>query len=59
MKIDNMFYTDYLQKTSDNFLSSQVQESESLIEINSKSKYTVKKILSSHIYNKVFQYKVH
>ena len=59
MKMNNMFHADCLQKASDNSLSSQVQELKSLIEINSKLEYTVRKILSSHVYNKVLQYKVH
>ena len=53
MKMNNMFHADYLQKASDNSLSSQVQESELLIKINSELEYTVKKILSSHVYNEV------
>ena len=59
MKIDNTFYIDCLQKASDNFLSSQVQESEFLIKINSELEYTVKKILSSHVHNEVLQYKIY
>ena len=53
MKMNNMFYVDYLWKAFDNSLSSQVQELKSLIKINSKLEYTVKKILSSYVYNKV------
>ena len=59
MKMNNIFHADYLQKISNNLLSSQMQEPESLIEVNSKSEYTVKKVLSSHIHNNVLQYKIH
>ena len=49
----NLFHADYLQKVSDNSLSSQVQELKPLIKVNNKSEYIIKRILSSHVYNSI------
>ena len=47
MKINNVFYADYLRKTSDDSLSEQIQNSESLTEVNDQLKYTVNRVFMS------------
>ena len=47
MKMNNVFYADCLRKASDDSLSEQIQDSESLTEVNSQLKYTVNKVLAS------------
>ena len=48
-----MFHINYLCKTSNNSLSSQVQELKSLIKINSESEYIIEKILFNHVHNEI------
>ena len=56
MKMNNVFHADCLRKASENSLSEQIQNSESLTEVNSQLKYTVNKVLVSQVCNNVLQY---
>ena len=58
MKMNNVFHADCLRKASDDSLSEQIQDSESLTEVNSQLKYTVNKVLVSQVCNNVLQYQV-
>ena len=58
IKINAVFHTDRLRKSSENFLSKQIQESESFTEVNEESEYTVNTILTSWVSHSVLQYQV-
>jgi hypothetical protein len=59
MKIGNVFHADRLRRDPQNPLPGQREEPEEPIEINGEKEWTVEKILSSRIKNRVLQYKVH
>ena len=56
MKMDNVFYADCLKKASDDSLSEQIQDPESLTEVNDQLKYTVNRVLASQVHNNILQY---
>ena len=58
MKIDNVFHADHLRKVSDDSLPEQIQDLESLTEVNGQLKYTVNRVLISQVCNNVLQYQV-
>ena len=47
MKMNNVFHADRLRKASDDSLSEQIQDPESLTEVNGQLKYTVNRVLVS------------
>ena len=47
MKMNNVFHADCLRKTSDDSLLKQIQNSESLTEINEQLKYKVDRVFAS------------
>ena len=58
MKMNNVFHADQLRKVSDDSLSEQIQDPESLTEVNDQLKYTVNRVLASQVCNNVLQYQV-
>ena len=58
MKMNNVFHADCLRKASDDSLPEQIQNPESLTEVNDQLKYTVNKVLTSQVCNNVLQYQV-
>ena len=58
MKMNNIFYTDCLRKTSDDSLLKQIWDLKSSTEINEQLKYEVDRVLASWVCNNILQYQV-
>ena len=58
MKMNNVFYVNHLRKASDDSLSEQIWDPESLTEINEQLKYKVNRVFASWVHNNILQYQV-